>query len=68
MRDQGSDLMPSLVRTVLATEVGKGLDGDTGWGYRQVSLGENEELLGQRSPGPPKAPPPTRVNVKPNPL
>lgn len=60
-RDQGGDLRPSLVLTVLAAGMEKDLDGGTGGVYRQVGLDENEELLGQRSLGNPEAPPLTRL-------
>lgn len=56
--------MPSSVRTVPTAGMEKGLDGDTGWVHTQVASDEGEELIGRGSPRHPKAPPPTRVNVK----
>lgn len=56
-RDQVGDLMPSVVLTVLAPGMEKGLDGGTGWVYRQGRLDENKELSGQRSLGDPEGPP-----------
>lgn len=63
MRDQVGDAMPSSVQTVLGTGMEEGLEGDTGWVYKQVDLDENREFLGQGIPEHSEAPPLTGVNT-----
>lgn len=48
---QVGDLMPSSLPSVLVAGTEKGLDGGTGWAYRQVGLHENEKALGRRVSG-----------------